>query len=152
MNRRVKEFDVTLEEPIELHKGGDVTEALTVLIKSPSAKHRNHAHALKQMFTRAMMKQQDSLSDEQKKAAEKRAEKTKDEDISAQEIVMMMLASDEDFNLFNDTFRKLVTSGCAELEGENFTTFHYDQLSLDDSEKLLGEYMKHFLVASLLQM
>lgn len=149
---RVKEFDVTLEEPIVTHIGGEETEVCSILIKSPSTKQRKHAFTLKQEFMRAMMQQQESLSDEAKKAAEEKAKKEKDADISSQEIIFMVMASDVDFDKFNETFRHLITSGCAEISGDKFTTFHYDQLSLDDAENILGEYMKHFLVASLLQM
>lgn len=149
---RVKEIDFELEDPILHHKKGESSEITSILIKSPTAKQRKDAFALKQMFTRAMMKQQDNLSAEQIKAAtERQKTEQKDVEIEPKEIVMMMLASSENFETFNETFKSLLVSGAAEIDGEKFTQFHYDQLSLDDAERLLGEYLKVFLVSSLLQ-
>lgn len=149
---RLKELDLDLMDPITTHSKGQEAEVEQITILAPSAKNRKQAFELKQSFARAMMAQQNNLSESQKETAAKQADKSdNDDDISSSEIVMMMLASDENFDRFNETFKSLLLAGCAKIGDDKMTQFHYDQLSIDDAENILGEYLKHFLLASLLQ-
>lgn len=149
--QRLKELDLDLMDSIVTHAKGQESEVDQITIVAPSAKNRKHAFELKQSFARAMMAQQEKATEAQKAAAAKQTQNSDDSDISSSEIVMMMLASDENFDRFNETFKSLLLAGCAKVGEDKMTAFHYDQLSIDDAENILGEYLKHFLLASLLQ-
>lgn len=150
MSQRIREFEVKLNESISVHVKGSEIEADTVLLVAPSAKNRREAFNMKQMFTRAITSIQQTASQEQISSAKaKSAEDNKGP--SGEEILMMILASDQNFDLFNDEFCKLLCNGCATIHGEPMNKHLYDKLDLDDAEKLLSEYLEHFLMKSLLQ-
>jgi hypothetical protein len=152
MAHRIKEFEVTLEDAIEVHVKGQPVEGTTVLLIAPSAKNRKEAFNMKQIFTRAITSMQKNASQEELSSAKARkAEATDDKGPSGEEILMMILASDQDFDMFNEQFRKLLCHGCATICGEPLNDHLYGKLSLDDAEKILAEYLEHFLMKSLLQ-
>lgn len=147
---RTVEFDVELQEPLTVSVAGQQVEANVVLLKAPSAKNRRPAFGMKQIVLRAIKEQQSMASTADMEKARSQAEKD-DSDPTGSEIIMLVMASNENFDLFNDQFKEIICNGCAEISGVAMTAHLYDKLCLDDAEKLLSEYLEHFLMKSLLQ-
>ena len=137
-----REVEVELAYPIEIADGeGGTVEASAVVLKAPTAKSRKHCAYLKQQFLIALPKGQ------------KKTEGAGDEEDPNHEDVVHLLGSSKDVDLAAvlEISKKLFTEGFAFIEGKRMTSAIYDDLSMDDAERLLGEYMLGFILGSVLE-
>jgi hypothetical protein len=73
--------------------------------------------------------------------------------MKASDLMNVMSQVDSDGELLSplyDAFRDMLLQGCGTIKGEKITMAIFDQLALEDLEKLFGEYAIGFLLHSLL--
>jgi hypothetical protein len=144
-----REFEVRLDNPIEVASQGELITADTVLLKAPTTRHRREASKIKSACMSAFRKIGESAPEEAKKAKES----TDDSKLSAVELMAVMSQCDEDGTLMAplfDAFRDMLLQGCGTISGEKITIKLFDDMALDDMENLFGEYVINFLLSSLL--
>ena len=74
-------------------------------------------------------------------------EGTGSDEISGTEIMTIIMMSNVDLVKYQDTFRELLLNGVAFVSDTQKMTQHiYDNMSIEDSEKLMGEYISNFLL------
>jgi len=176
---QVQEVEFNLKKAITFHKDGASQETKKLFLRAPSNSQKRQSRVLKQIFTRALNGMTQGRGDgatqeetrkefdvdrlkaafieaetpakEQKKIL-KAVESTEEKDaMDGKQIIMMLLMSDVDYNDAFPHLKKLLTGGACEIdEGVPLTAFHYDQIDIDDEDKLLGEYLHNFLLTSLI--
>lgn len=137
------ELRYELTQTIKYAHKGDQVEASFVTLNAPSSKNMTECAYLKQAFFRALPKDQGDTESATGKEAEIDAD-----------AVMMIIAMSPDVDLAKVMIssKKLLTSGVALVDGEEKLTVPIaDQLSNDDLEKMTGEYLANFILASALQ-
>lgn len=135
-----------LISPIEYHSKGNVEQSYQLILKAPSNRVGRQGNQLKQGFMRALK----SLADTSGKVETGKDQESKD--ITAEEIIEVLQMSDVDYADYIDTFKSLITNKIAEVtEGVFLTNPMFDSLSIDDTDKMLGEYLESFLLASRLK-
>lgn len=139
------EMDYHLLQPFSYHHKGQPVAAVFVRLKAPTSRHRKECAFLKQAFYRALGDAADgeAAADQQKKKAE----------ITGQDV--MDLISMSKAVALEDVLegaRKLFTTGVALVDGEEKLTGPLaDEMSMDDLEKMTGEYLAFFTLRSSLR-
>ena len=138
-------FDFVLDKPIRVAKGGESVEVNTITFNEPTAKVRNQAASLSQLFNRAVLDVQKKLKDE---VADNEVDASGDEKPKGEQVVGMLMMGEESIERSMITFVDLVCSdGTAFVDGSvKMTKPIFDTLSYKDAERALGEYLAHFLV------
>lgn len=148
------EIEFTLSYPITYgHKGKD-EEGVSVSMFAPSVAQMKYAGKLKQFVMQAMQQSKSSISDEQREAVRKNKENSaEDEDqITGDDFVMMLASSEVDYNEAIAAFTELLCSGAGMIDGrEKITSFLINKMMFQDLESMLGRYLEHFLLQSLIQ-
>ena len=147
------QFDFELTTPIKYQKDGEFHEARVIAVKAPSKKHRKQSIRIKQGFYQAMQYHQANNASSEKAVEEARKKLEEgDETITGQEIMMMLYMSDVDIERFDEAFDKLLLSPgiCMVDDAVQLTTPILDELSEEDTDRLLGEYMENFFVGSMM--
>lgn len=137
---------VDLALPFDYAKGGQMVPATSITIMAPSRKNLAHTAPIQQTFKRALR----SLMATKVEQA-KPGEAPKDAgEIKGEDVLDLIMMSDEDYLKFEMHFRDLLTSqGVAFVDGtEPLTTVLYDRLSEIDATKIVGEYLTNFLLFS----
>lgn len=137
------EFVFELDEPLEYAYKGDPAEATFITLLAPTSKQMDHCAFLKQAFFRAIPRD----------IEEKDEEEDKSDPVTGAGIMQLILMSrDVDFGPVLITGRELLTSGVALIEGETKLNKPLaEKLGMDVLEKMVGEYMANFILASELQ-
>lgn len=150
MSNIKSEFTFTLTTPINYSEGGKFVDAFELTLKAPSNKNRNECAKLKQGFFRAL-KDLESMGKNKPDAKEEKAEPESDIDGDAI-LSIIMMADSVDYEKYQEAFRLLVTNGVCEISTtQKLNTDLYNNLSNADSERLMGDYLANFLLASQLQ-
>ena len=139
-----KEVTYTLETPLKYAYRGEPMDGEFITLKAPTSRNMAECAALKQAFFRALP---------QDGAVEADTTDTGDAEITG-EGVMTLITMSKDVELASVlvTGRELLTSGVALIEGEEkLTKPLLDNISQDDLEGMLGEYLANFILASALQ-
>lgn len=138
-------FRFTLEKPFKYAtKSGDQAEAGWIELSPPTTRNSRECAALKQAFFRAANEQEGD---------EGKAEVTGDAKGPSAIGVITVIAMAKDVDLADtmEVARKLFSSGVAMVEGEvKLTSKLIEFMSQDDFEKMLGEYLVNFTLASAL--
>lgn len=147
MAKLIQEFEFELTSPISIHKGGDLVPVKKLLLKAPSNMHRYYLIKLKQGFYSAMLSMQKFSSgksqDENLNGPKKEAK------LDGKTILMAFLASDIDLIEYFNLFRDFLCNDLCLVDGTIKLTSHmFDQISIEDSEELLGKYIESFLLSS----
>jgi len=157
MKNVVKEFAFVLSDPIMFaHGGGDLEAGFNLLLKAPGNIHAKYCAKISRAFFDAAS----SMSAKQKqsivsKSTEAPQESVEDSEQGAASIVMIMSVS-EYFDDAFDAFRDLLCytnpqkkGQICEIEEKTFMTKTlFDTMSLDDTNRLMGEYIQNFLIPS----
>ena len=157
------ELTITLDDPI-VYKVSDktsqqlgVTKESNILIcKSPSVdyKYRKHTAYLKQQFMRGMIGMQKSYSDA---VSDIKKENTADDNSLSGDVVLGILYMiDIDICEYEDRFKKMICGvGISELITINgeipLTITHYENMSEDNRDQFMSEYIAFFLLNSLMK-
>lgn len=137
------DFTHTLATPVPYQSGGENKDAKVIILSAPSNKQRRSAARLKQFFFQAIGSLDNNSEAAQAKDAAK-SEKPKGSDI-----VSLLNMSEVDCDEVHEAFMKLMTGGCALVDGEEpMTSIVYDNLSFADTEEMLGDYLVNFLIPS----
>jgi len=138
------EFDFHLTGPLRYAYQGDQVDASFVRFFAPSSKVSRECAALKQAFMRAVPKNQDD-------AGAGAETPDKEPQISGSDVITVLAMSpDVDLPDLLDVGRRLfLAPGVAMVDGETKLTKNLlDNLSQDDFESMVGDYMANFTLAS----
>lgn len=144
------QFEFTLAQPVKVQKGGEHVEAVLLTLKAPSAAHRRFTNKLKQGFFQALEYHKKSADDRVTSSAEPSAS-AKDE-ITPDEFMSMMYMSGVKMEDYFSAFKGLICApGIATIDpGVKVTEAIFDQILDDDVDRLMGEYLVNFFVASMM--
>jgi len=129
---------------------GDMRNASFVTLAAPTVSNMAYVARLKQEFMRAIAGQQ---ANQPSQAAE--ATPSDDEDMMTGSAIMAMLAmSDIDYASYLGTAKGVFMSpGLAMIDGEEpVKKGTMAKMSIDDLEAMTGEYLKAFILTSVLKM
>jgi len=145
-----KDFDYELSSSFEYACKGEIAEATFITFHAPTSRNMQQCAMLKQSFYRALSEQQEKASDPTGETVEDKGDKV----INGAEIMDLIMIS-KDVELVNVLIagKELFASkGVAMVDGETpLTKPLVDNMSQDDLEKALGEYLANFILASFLQ-
>ncbi len=133
------EFDYVLKTPFPYALKGAQEEASFIRLSAPTSRHSQECMKLKQAFFRSLPKNSGSDDD------------PGDSEMPSGEDVMIMIAMSNDVDLAEtlDVGIRLFTSGIALVDGEMKLTKHLiESMSQGDVERMLGDYLVTFTLAS----
>lgn len=148
---RKTELDFYLDTPISYAYEGDRKETSMFRLFAPNSKVSRECAALKQAFSRASV----PTAVQQEAAIRAKAEgRVKDDgsDPDAEEVILLLAQSSTvDLPDVLEVARRLFLSpGIVKIDGSEKLTAHVlDSVSQDDFERMLGEYLVGFTLASL---
>ncbi len=136
-------YRFSLTKPVRYAtKNGEQEDALWIELRPPTPKHQRECSILYQSFMRAVSQQG---SDEKEGEVQGDAEGPTGSGI----IAVLAMSTAVELADVMDTARKLFSSGVAFIEGEVKLTSHViDSMSMSDFERMLGEYLVNFTLAS----
>jgi hypothetical protein len=153
MAKLAKEFEHVLIEPVKIAKGGEFVTSSNLLVKAPANAHRYNLLRLKQFFMNALPELMDKANlfnsnEAVVEAKEKNKEQKKDEDDGAG-IMQGLFMTSVDMEKFFKEFRSMFCTGLILIDGVVPLTEHlYDQISIDDEQRLIERYLGNFLLSS----
>jgi len=137
-----------LGEPLQVARKGEQELIYNITLNAPTAKVRTHIIRLKKLFLKAIT----SVNTGQKESGAEAGEKENNDELKGAQIIALMYLSDVNVLEFHDLMKELVLSpGVAMLDDVKMTNHLYDQMDLDDTESLIGEYFASFLAPSLMR-
>lgn len=137
---RKTEFEYVLQQPIDYDIKGERETAQMILLKAPTSRNSRECAALKQAFWRSADREGTSTED-----------KEVDVDIKGQDVIVMLAMSTKtDLADVMDIAHRLFTKGkVAFVDGEvPLTKPLLENMSQEDVEAMLGEYLVNFTLAS----
>lgn len=145
-----KEIEVLLSAPLKYTKNGEKAEEQILILRSPSLAvsqvTRKHARKLKALAGGAFIEAQASvkkltagISQEPVKADPGESEGT---------IVDLYAIAGIDLSDMCEVMRELAPAVVTIGEKESFKTSHWDALSMEDQEKVLGVFVQNFTMHS----
>jgi hypothetical protein len=142
------EFDFSLSDKIIYHSGSSAECTCdTLSLRAPSNKDRKRIFKVQQMFLQAtksmisMSKDQGNIPDPSDANA----------DLDAGMIVSVIMMSGVDFGDFTDAVCNLLYKNCYLDDDTKLNEALFDKISLDDAQRLVGEYVANFLLPSWMQ-
>ena len=143
-----KETRYELKNPIKYMAGGQgEREGSFITIRAPAFKHMESFVPVKQAFTNAVFKFQDSAETDDSNRNDDN-EKT---EIDPTEAMTLLYNYPDDLSEIFKHARKLLSSGVAMIEGETkLTQSLIDDMALEDAEGLIGSYIVNFIMPSLI--
>lgn len=145
-------FDYTLKQPLVLNSGGTKEATIkTLTFTAPSYRQRSKALSIKQSFIKASLAAAKGVSTETDKKSKKVQEQDTAE-LDGSMYFMMLNQGDADIAEYVEEFGELLTSGCCTFNGSvTLGRVHFERISLEDVEAIIGEYLKRFLAPSLMR-
>jgi hypothetical protein len=141
----ITEFTFPLTKPVPYAFQGDQLKAGEIKLFAPSSIHSRQCAALKQAFFRSLPKNIDADSVE--------VDEAKSTDIGGKEIIIMLaMSNDVDLASTFEIARDLFSTGdVAMLDGQApMKKIHTQKMSQLDWERMIGEYLANFILASVL--
>ncbi len=130
-----------LKKPIEYAYEGATVNGSFITLYAPTRKQMEQCVFLKQTFFQAAK----SIETDGK------AEKDESAEIKGQDVISLLYSSYCDMNKVLLSGIALFRSGAAKIEGvKDLTGPMIDQMSQDDLENSIGEYIANFIIASLM--
>lgn len=145
-NDESNSYRFKLNDPLSYAtKSGDQETALWIELRPPTTRNRRECAALKQAFFRAAS-EQDGSDDESRDGES--AEKPTGIGV----ITIMAMSTKVELPEVMEVAAKLFSSGVAQVEGETkLTAKLIESLSQEDFERMIGEYLVNFTLASALE-
>jgi len=126
-------------------KSGDQDSASWIELRPPTTRNSRECSALKQAFFRAANESESEEGGPTEIDGDARG--PQGEGI----IAVMAMSTEVDLPEIMEVARKLFSSGVAQVDGETkLTTRLIESMSQDDFERMLGEYLVNFTLASAL--
>lgn len=148
------EFTFTLIKPVTYQEKGQAGVVSTeIRLMAPSNKQRRQVAILKEGFFGAIDETQskNKLSKEEIASAKEDIAATEEDDAFGvpQILYLLLSAKSVDLNKYQEAFRELLLNEIAWVsETQKLTAPIYDELSIDDTESMMGEYISNFLLSS----
>lgn len=144
------EIIVILENPICLNVSGIENYYRELVIKAPTSKHQKYYVVLKSAFLKALNSNEQIAKSDNKESKENDTE-AKDDSITAEQIVMLLMMADIDTEKLFEAFKGILFTAKTALFDNTLemNQLLYDKLSMGDVEKALGEYINVFILGSL---
>lgn len=153
------EFIFELSKPLEYHKKGEIAFTNELILKAPSSNKKRFTSKLRQGYYAAQIELSSIFDkmldkgelekrreDEEKKESSK-SEEQKKEDLMETFLTCMRSTTKVDYGDYHDTFKEFLTRDIAFCsEDIAITKTVYNDISDNDTERLLGEYMANFLL------
>ena len=143
---------VELSQPISYAHKGEMQEADFVELIAPNYKQLENFIPVKQAFLAAVTSTANNASEEEKAKAKAKTgeEKAKKEEITGNEVMMIMMQSKCDMTKIYLYCAELFKSGAALVGGEQkLTAPIIEAMPLNDFDKLVGGYIANFIATSL---
>ena len=149
------ELEFKLETPVAYQCDGGNHQGSLLILKAPSNKVRAHRARLKQAFMQAIAEGEDRGAKDSPEVKDPEAQKDviiEDDEMGG--YVLMMLYAAKNINIVEiiEEFKSLLVHGkCCRVEGSvDMTSSIFDSMDADDSDRLMGEYLANFILASFL--
>lgn len=140
----MSEVNYELKGKLEYAFKGELKQAMFVTLSAPAFKQVDKVAPLKQALTAA-------IRDLPTPNPEHKAASASDEKITGPEIIQILYQGTGEMARVLAHARQLFISGVALIDGETrFTLPLIDDMSMDDVEGMLGEYLAAFIVPSLM--
>jgi len=134
-----------LSSPIKLSVDGKFEKQYELYLYSPSNKDRKLTRKLRQQFMHV-------IADMQNKFADSEGSGKESGEMDGNALIQAIYLSDNEINNFIDTFKTLATNGAVKfINDTNINSISYDEISEEDEEKILGEYLANFILTSLMK-
>lgn len=154
MQKLIKEFEFILTDSIKYDYDGQKVTGFSLTLKAPGNIHSRFCNKLSKAFlnsSRALAAQE--LAKNGNKPIE--SSSSEDSKITGQMIVTVMRLT-EDMDELHEAFKKFMCFVTPQnlgfvclIDGKCIMTEHYyEQMSMSDTDKLLGEYIQNFLIPS----
>ena len=139
-------------KPLEVMVGGEIEFVSEIEFTAPTSRNMKESSQLKQMLTRAMQEMQSKVADisEDVKAEVIAAQKESDAGIDGEMIIAALTASTVPLDEVLSIGYKLLVSGVGKVAGQKFSANMAEKLSLEELERMVGEYAVNFPLKSLL--
>ena len=151
------EIIYSLEDPFEYAFEGDMRTASFVSVKSPTVENISSIARLKQGFMQAIGSSKDKSSgsgnDDDKSKDEDDEKQLNSDNLSGTAIMAMMAMSEVDYSKYLITAKDvLINADVCLIDGEvKFSKNLFTKLSFKDLEGITGEYLRVFILASVLE-
>lgn len=143
------EFIYELKTKFEYAYKGNQQEAQFITFKAPTLKNRESCAKIRQIFTKVFMEGAEKYRNSQRQEP---AAETKEADLTGQDYIHALYASDQSAPEVLDLFVNILKSDRALIDGETrFTDSLLEKLSIEEIEEMTGEYVSNFILASLLK-
>lgn len=143
-----KEVEVVLSAPLKYTKNGEKAEEQILILRSPSLAisqvTRKHARKLKALAGSAFIEAQGAV----KKLSSGEQPKVVAESSDEGNIADLYSIAGIDLSDMCDVMRELAPSVVTIGEKESFKPSHWDALSMEDQEKVLGVFIQNFSMHS----
>jgi len=147
-----KEFEFILNEELDYSDSGDAKKTKRLILRAPANIHRNETFRLRQGLLKGMTEAQARLkSSTTEEITNNNQNQTNeiDDEIDGQGILTGLFMSDIDMVEYMALFERLLLNGCCIVDGKiNLTDGILKKISIDDEERLLGEYIANFIFPS----
>lgn len=147
------EFELSDEDKFEYGKKGNLATATFITLSVPTSANMNECALLKQAFFHAIRDQAKLTgSDRGSEAEDDEDEDDDDSTLDGETIMKIIIVSDVELITVLIAAKILFTSGIAMVDGETKLTVPLiEKLPMDTLERMTGEYMANFILASELQ-
>jgi len=144
---------VKLSKPITYAYKGENVEASFITLLPPTAKHIHLTGLIKSVFQKNAVefRQNQKLVDQVADAAESQQKEGGEKEVGSDDVWGLFYMNPDSIEQVMIAGKELMSSGLFLIEGEvKLTKPLIDELSTEDFEKVLGEFMANFIVASLM--
>lgn len=146
----ITEMNYKLSSAVPYASHGEQVFSFNIKLKAPLGRHRAHLIRLKQGFMRSVLAAQKNAPERAENIAENNVE-AEPYVISGADIIKLFYGSDIDLVKLQDEFRLLLAANIGEIaEGIPLNAYMIDQISQEDFEGIMGDYMAAFIVSSLI--
>ncbi len=142
------EFQFELTKPIKYHAGGEEVEGAFITLTAPAYKQMDKCVPLKQAFYRAAA----GIADDSEETVSETNASADDPAMTSEGLMSLFYQSDENMlQIILYGVELFKSRGIAQLDGSvSMTQPIIEQMSQDDLERMLGQYMVNFILASAL--
>lgn len=142
------EFNFELTKPIKYHAGGEEVEGAFITLTAPAYKQMDKCVPLKQAFYRAAA----AIADDSEETVSETNASPDDSVMTPEGLLSLFYQSNEDMvKIILYGVELFKSPGIAKMEGSvNITHKMIEEMSQDDLERMLGQYMVNFILASAL--
>jgi hypothetical protein len=154
-----REFELELECPVMLDHEGSPKEFTKVVLRAPKNKYMKKASRIKsviafskQVFAKEMMAIAGMHDSAKRIAAAEEDEEEEDKPMTGEELrdnIDMCIGDRDDlFNVIEDNFMTIACGGGCCFEDIDLTSSIWEDIDYLDGQKIMWEYIAHFLQSS----